>query len=64
MNRKMRIVCKVVEVEITSPNSGQTYKHCVFQEVYTSTYKSDCDKWIAIQRKHGNTDVLKIFVEE
>lgn len=67
-NKKVRIVCEVVNVPYTSPNSGAEYRLDVWQEVYSSMYRVDCENWMARKqeenRKQGVNKVYHIFVSD
>lgn len=60
MNKKIRIVVKVEEEEVTL-KSGETGTHYFFKEVYSSHWKVDCINWI---RRQDNPEIYKIYVED
>lgn len=62
-NKKVRIVCMPVDVPWIS-NNGKEYTRVVWQEVYESPYRVDCEKWIATRKEQGDTTVYKIFMED
>ena len=63
MKRKNRVVLKVERFIYRSPK-GHEIPSFRFVEVYSSTYKVDCQNWIDRQLKIDPTVIYRIYVED